>query len=104
MTCCHRALGLSLTIAGVLTAGCAKAPPAPPSITIAAPADARVKAAMVLAAAADATPDAAGRPSPVVVRVYQLRTDAAFAGADFIPLFDDERRVGSKLIHTHDHR
>jgi type VI secretion system protein VasD len=35
----------------------------------------------------------------VVVRVYQLRTDAAFAGADFFPLFDDDQKVlGAELI------
>lgn len=54
---------------------------------------------MTLAAAADTNPDATGRPSPVVVRVYQLRTDAAFAGADFFALFDDDQKVlGPELI------
>ena len=54
---------------------------------------------MMLAASADANPDANGRPSPVVVRVYQLKTDAAFKGADFFPLFDDDQKVlGQELI------
>jgi type VI secretion system protein VasD len=92
---------LAWTSVGVLAAGsCAKAPPpAPPSITIAAPPDARVKAPMTLAASSDTNPDATGRPSPVVVRVYQLKTDAAFNGADFFQLFDDEQKVlGAELI------
>ena len=95
------AFSVSVLCFSVLVAACGKAPPPapPPSITIAAPPDARVKAAMSLAAATDANPDANGRPSPVVVRVYQLRTDTAFAGADFLPLFDDDQKVlGPEMI------
>lgn len=87
----------------MLAAGaCAKAPPpapALPPITIAAPPEVKTKAAMTLMASADSNPDAAGRPSPVVVRVYQLKTDAAFKGADFFALFDDDEKVlGAELI------
>jgi type VI secretion system protein VasD len=54
---------------------------------------------MTIAAGADANPDASGRPSPVVVRVYQLKTDAAFAAADFFALYDDDQKVlGVELI------
>jgi type VI secretion system protein VasD len=81
---------------------CAKAPPSPPTppaITIAAPPTAKVKASMTLLTQADANPDTSGRPSPVVVRVYQLRTDAAFSTADFFALYDDDQRVlGQELI------
>jgi type VI secretion system protein VasD len=57
------------------------------------------KAKVALSAAADVNPDASGKPSPVVVRVYQLKGDAAFAGADFFALFDDEMKVlGPELI------
>src|SRR5258706_4242000 len=101
MICRYRTIGLGWTFVGALVAvNCGKAPPpAPPSITIAAPPDARVKAAMTLAASADTNPDATGRPSPVVVRVYQLRTDGAFTGADFFALFDDDQKVlGPELI------
>ena len=89
-------------LAAMLAAGaCAKAPPpaALPPITIAAPAETKTKSAMTLAASADTNPDATGRPSPVVVRVYQLKTDAAFKGADFFALFDDDMKVlGPELI------
>jgi type VI secretion system protein VasD len=54
---------------------------------------------MTLAASADTNPDANGRPSPIVVRVFQLKTDAAFKGADFFALFDDDQKVlGPELI------
>lgn len=90
-------------LAVMLAAGaCAKAPPPPPSlppITIAAPPETKTKAAMTLTASADTNPDATGRPSPVVVRVYQLKTDAAFKGAEFFALFDDDQKVlGAELI------
>ena len=48
---------------------------------------------LTLAATADSNPDATGRPSPVVVRVYQLKTDVAFKGAEFFALFDDDMKV-----------
>lgn len=88
----------------MLAAACAKAPPppaptAPAAMTIAAAGDATTKAPMTIAASQDANPDSSGRPSPVVVRVYQLKTDAAFTAAEFFPLFDDEQKVlGAELI------
>ena len=97
----HRFAVVSAGVAACLAVACAKkAPePAPPALTIAAAADARVKAPMTIAAAADVNPDGAGRPSPVVVRVYQLRTDAAFTSADFFALWDDAQKVlGQELI------
>jgi type VI secretion system protein VasD len=102
MMCRHRVVAPALTLAAIIVvADCGKTPPPqpPPSITIAAPPEAKVKASMMLAASADTNPDASGRPSPVVVRVYQLRTDAAFAGADFFALFDDDQKtLGPEMI------
>lgn len=96
-------LDFLFALAALLAAGaCAKAPPPPPAlppITIAAPAETRTKSAMTLVASADTNPDASGRPSPIVVRVYQLKTDAAFKGADFFALYDDDQKVlGQELI------
>jgi type VI secretion system protein VasD len=57
------------------------------------------KAKVALSAAADVNPDAAGKASPIIVRVYQLKGDAAFSGADFFALFDDDMKVlGPELI------
>jgi type VI secretion system protein VasD len=73
--------------------------PAPPSITIAAPVEAKIKAAMTIVAGKDANPDGGGRPSPVVVRIYQLKTDGAFSAADFDALYDDDQKaLGIELI------
>jgi len=44
-------------------------------------------------------PDRAGRPSPIVVRVYELKSVAAFNGADFFALFDSEQAtLGGELV------
>lgn len=68
-------------------------------MTIAAAGDAKIKAPMTISVSEDANPDSNGRPSPVVVRVYQLKTDAAFTASEFFPLFDDEQKVlGPELI------
>ena len=100
-----------LALVACLTSACFRgkpavpvpAPAAPPvvptSITITAPPDAKIKAPMTVAAGADVNPDASGRPSPVVVRVYQLRTDTAFTNVEFFALFDDDKKaLGEALI------
>jgi type VI secretion system protein VasD len=70
--------GLLTAIACVAVAACASGPPKP------------AKAQLSIAASADVNPDAEGRPSPVVVRVYQLKDDATFGNADFFAIFDKE--------------
>jgi type VI secretion system protein VasD len=89
---------VKLALAAVLImTGCGKGA-APPPIVIAPPPK-PIPAALTIAASADTNPDDTGRPSPVVVRVYQLKGDAAFTGAEFFPLFDDDQKVlGAELI------
>jgi type VI secretion system protein VasD len=54
---------------------------------------------MSVVAGADANPDARKRPSPVVVRVYALKSSAAFDSADFFSLFDkDTATLGADLV------
>ena len=44
-------------------------------------------------------PDLRGRPSPIVVRVYELKSLAAFDSADFFSLFEKESEtLGSDLV------
>jgi type VI secretion system protein VasD len=48
---------------------------------------------------ARANPDAHGRPSPVVIRVYELKSLAAFNNADFFALFEKESEtLGGDLV------
>jgi type VI secretion system protein VasD len=52
-----------------------------------------------LIAAADVNPDSSGRASPVVVRVYQLKEEGAFASADFFALYDKEQEtLGASMV------
>ena len=78
-----------LAVGAVVACATKPPPPAPPP----------PKATLVIATRPDTNPDESGRASPVVVRVYQLKSDAAFTGAGFFNLFDDERKVlGPDLI------
>lgn len=70
-----------------LVAAC-KAPPPPPPTA--------VKVSVAVLAAAN--PDSKGRPSPVLVRVYELKSTAAFDSADFFTLYGkDQATLGADL-------
>ncbi|UGY11726.1 type VI secretion system lipoprotein TssJ (plasmid) [Bradyrhizobium barranii subsp. apii] len=44
-------------------------------------------------------PNARGKPSPVVVRIYELKSTANFTQAQFFELFDDDaKRLGPDLV------
>ena len=80
--CANRAL---LLIGGILLAtGCGSSPPL-------------LRGAITVDS--NVNPDRAGRPSPIVVRVYELKSVAAFNGADFFALFDSEQAtLSSELV------
>ena len=79
-------------------------PPPPPAGTVVAPMSAKRKASLMLTAAPDINPDRSGRASPVLVRVYQLRGDAAFRDAQFDPLYDDDQKVlGESYVARYDY-
>ncbi len=72
---------LAIGLAVLTVAACAEPPPPPPPPTI---------VNVTVNAAADVNPNAAGRPSPTVVRVYYLVSDKTFQDADFFQLFEQE--------------
>jgi type VI secretion system protein VasD len=52
-----------------------------------------------LVASPDVNPNARGRPSPMVVRVYELRSTGNFEAADFFGLLDKESTtLGAELL------
>lgn len=83
---------LLISLIGMVLAGCADVPipfmkPDPTSIEAKAVASLQIN------------PDARKRPSPVVVRVYELKSRAQFDAADFITLFErDKDLLGSELV------
>ncbi|MEJ2377134.1 MAG: type VI secretion system lipoprotein TssJ [Pseudolabrys sp.] len=47
----------------------------------------------------DVNPDIHGRPSPVVLRMYELKSLSAFNGADFFSLYEkDQGTLGSDML------
>jgi type VI secretion system protein VasD len=61
--------------------GCSSPPPKPPQ---------PVNVKLTLAASPDVNPDGQNRPSPIVVRIYQLKDDTGFKDADYFALYDKE--------------
>jgi type VI secretion system protein VasD len=54
---------------------------------------------MSVTTAADTNPDSRKRASPVLVRIYALKSSAAFDSADFFSLFDkDTATLGADLV------
>jgi type VI secretion system protein VasD len=101
---------LILGAAGSLLAGCGmmdklpligKAKPPPPPPAPAAPQPQLID--ITLKATAELNPDITGRPSPLAVRLYQLKSASKFANADFFALFDhDSALLGADLLARED--
>jgi type VI secretion system protein VasD len=54
-----------------------------------------------LSAATDANPDRNDRPSPVLVRVYELRSPGAFETADFFAMLEQDKAVlGGEMVNS----
>lgn len=78
---------LLLLCATCLLGACGASPPKPAII------------AAVVDTAADLNPDRRGRASPVTVRLFELKTVAAFNSADFFSLWDRESQsLGGELL------
>jgi type VI secretion system protein VasD len=76
---------------GVAVAPVPAQPPAPPLPSI---------AELSFVIDANVNPDASGRPSPVVVRIYELKSLAAFNRADFFSLYEKDReQLGADLVN-----
>jgi type VI secretion system protein VasD len=77
--------GLLLGVA-LFLGGCAGAPP-PTEVT------------GTVRAAANANPSVARRPSPLLVRIYELKAATAFNNADFVSLYQrDQAELGAELV------
>jgi type VI secretion system protein VasD len=74
-------MGLAAALVAATLSGCGSDPKPKPKTT----AEVKVKAAPTL------NPDLNGRPSPVVVRFYQLLSPDMFQNADFFQLFEQEQ-------------
>ena len=97
MSCAVYWLRYVLVVSVLLVlAGCAAAPkpPPPPKPTL-------IQA--TVSAASDVNPDSRGRPSPIVVRMFELKSLAAFEGADFFSLYERDRdTLGGEMLARED--
>jgi type VI secretion system protein VasD len=90
-----RALALTTSVLCALCValplvGCKSKPPPKPTASL---------AKISMRAKADANPGPDGRPSPIVLRLYQLKADATFVNCDYFPLIDDEKKaLGGDLL------
>ena len=76
------ALGVAL-----LLSACGSAPPKPASVT------------GTVQATAQVNPSASKRPSPILVRIYELKSAATFDAADFMSLYQrDQGELGGDLL------
>lgn len=83
-------------------------PPAPPGVSLPQglpqtppPPPTAVKGSIV--ASSTVNPDRTGRPSPVVLKVFELKSLAAFDKFDFFSLFErDKETLGSELAARED--
>jgi type VI secretion system protein VasD len=85
-----RFFGLHFAVAACAAAvliGCAGGPPKPAQVSGS------------LQASAQINPSASRRPSPLLVRVYELKSIAVFNAADFISLYQrDQAELGGDLL------
>ncbi|GAA0754524.1 type VI secretion system lipoprotein TssJ [Ideonella azotifigens] len=79
----------SACAAALLMAACASAPP-PPKPTVVSGS---------IAASARVNPSVSQRPSPLLLRVYELKTANAFNAADFVSLYQrDQAELGTEVV------
>ena len=77
----------SVLAAALLLGACASAPPPKTEIT------------GVLQASANVNPSVSKRPSPLMVRVYELKSTTVFNSADFVSLYQrDQAELGAEMI------
>lgn len=85
----HLALFVMLIAAITLTTGCAGK-----SVKLF-----YTKINATVIASSDLNPNSSGRPSPLVVRIYELKSVDTFKNSDFFTLYDDEAKaLGDDLV------
>lgn len=83
-------------LASVVLVACSS-PPTLPKIVFTPP---PARLATAITATPQVNPDARKRPSPVLVRVYELKADTAFNNADFMSLYQgDSATLAADIVY-----
>ncbi len=83
-------------LALLLTGGCGSKPPPPPAP---APPPPPTRIVAELVAVADLNPNPLNQPSPLQLRIYELKTPGAFERTDFFTLYEQDKTVlGADLL------
>jgi type VI secretion system protein VasD len=95
-----RRLSLAMALGFLLLGGCGSDPEKPEDKAEAPPPEPTAKQIeATIAVAGTVNPDIDGRPSPIAVRIYELKTLGKFEVGDFYKLFDEyEAFLGADLI------
>jgi len=97
MRTCRGTAGGFAWLTCILLAACGAKPVKPPEPPKPQP------VTLTIVVSADVNPDAQGRPSPIVVRLYQLKDEAAFKAADFYALYEkDQATLGAAFVSRED--
>lgn len=87
--CSPRPCWLAFVVLALLLAGCARDKLPDPTLV-----------ELVLTASPAVNPDRNDRPSPILVRVYELRSAGAFETADFFALLEQDQAVlGAEMVN-----
>ena len=79
---CAAVIGCSSTVSGITKGVLDKALEDEPAEVVI-----RIKSA------ADINPDISGRPSPIIIRIYSLKSDGIFNNADFFALYEEDSTI-----------
>lgn len=83
-------LRLALPLAVLVWLGGCAAPPPPPPVT---------ELIGMVQASANLNPSVSRRPSPLLIRVYELKSASAFSAADFVSLYQrDQAELGAEMV------
>jgi type VI secretion system protein VasD len=90
----HLALGVFISLLQGILVGCASSPPPPPPPPPPLPEPPKPTLVQTkVESSADLNPDINGRPSPIVLRIYELRSLSAFNEADFFALHESDTEL-----------
>lgn len=95
-------LSIILLLLFITLPGCGKKPPPVAAAPPPPPPPTEISAS--ISTSTQANPDNSGRPSPIVVRIYELKDLGAFDAADFNTLFrEDKSALGGDLVHREEY-